>query len=557
MEEIYKHQVENYKTIFYEDKTEVEDREFRSYEMIPVYDGDEPVKFLFKDKPYKPKRLDFKKKYETSDKEKYVENYGNLLAAVTKKYGMILVERDETKVSIKIFSGSRIRRAGSPHFRVRKNLAYLTLNKKTGDVYHGILRNYNLKKKFSKSISRNSFFSNFSQFLHQEVHTYVHDSVEMLIEAMNLFVSDFSEVKDNVKTILHKNLLEYYLKKKNVKYPNNFLVFWKDYDFKVPLPIIRKNGNKFIDAFMDKNELSGTVIKKALHEVDKINLYILKLALAMFPNQWVYQDYNFIKDCLQFGGPNSNPVGLGILDREGDLDDMGMSTSEKRRAFELFKNQVLTNQIMFWSYFDHFRFYEELKYLGENIKWMAKDKKSFQDEHLEFSDRLDYYKKGHYYRIYPKYMYDLLQEPFTIKNETYYPVLLDDSANYNGESLIQSNCVKNYVGTSGAIIISLRRQSIDSDIRSTIEFRIANRPNENISFTVPQALGKFNSRLTEDWDEPLEFLKKRFFKCIRDKRFETVKLKKVFKNGKELSSDSSWDDYGNLRWDSVDITKYY
>jgi hypothetical protein len=135
--------------------------------------------------------------------------------------------------------------------------------------------------------------------------------------------------------------------------------------------------------------------------------------------------------------------------------------------------------------------------------------------------------------------------------------LLDDTTNYNHESLSQSNCVKNYVGTCSSIIISLRRKDINSEERSTIEFRIASRPNEKISFTVPQALGRFNARLTEDWDGPLEFLKKRFYKCIRDKRFETVKLKKIFRNGKELSSDSGWDEYGGLRWDSVDITKYY
>jgi hypothetical protein len=151
----------------------------------------------------------------------------------------------------------------------------------------------------------------------------------------------------------------------------------------------------------------------------------------------------------------------------------------------------------------------------------------------------------------------MLEEKIIINNEVYYPVLLNNSTSYNHESLSQSNCVKNYIGTCSSIIISLRRKDVNSEDRSTIEFRLKNKPNENISFTVPQALGRFNGKLTEDWEQPVELLKKRFFKCIKDNRFQTVKLKKIFKNGKELSSNSNWDLYGNLIWESVDITNYY
>jgi hypothetical protein len=557
MEELFKFQVEDYFNIFYSDKTEVEDRSFRDYEMIPIHNGAGELNFLFKERPYKPKKLEFTKVSESTEHSDFIENYGNPLTSVKKVYMMIVVEKNDKKVSLKIFNGSRLRGAGKTHFRVRKNVIYLTLNKETGDVYYGTLNGFNLKKKSTKSISKNNFYANYFQILHHKVTSHVttcHDMSEKLVEALNIFVSDFSSANANIKIALSDVLLEFYLNKKNIKYPNNFKLFFKDYEYRLPLPFIRKNGNKLIEAFMNKNELKGASIKKALHEATTLNLPILNMVLFMFPNDWVYQDEDLIKKCLHF---NSNSNTFHLVDLGENIEELNMSNVEKRRMFDLFRNEVVTQKVMLHTFFDHISFYRQLKIFGEEVKWMAKNKADFQTEHVEFSDRVDFYKKGHYYRIYPHYMYDMIQEPFTIKDETYYPVLLDNSTNYNDESLTQSNCVKNYVGTSGAIIISLRRKSINSDVRSTIEFRIANKPNEKMSFTVPQALGKFNSRLTEDWNEPLDFLKKRFFKCIRDSKFETVKLKKVFKNGKELSSDSSWDEYGNLRWESVDITKYY
>jgi hypothetical protein len=553
MEELFKSQVEEYTTLFFNDYTEIEYQTFRHFDTVPKSDEHGNIQLVFRERPYNPKKLHFSKKDSSTEHATYVENYGNLLTTVAKRYAMIVVEGDENKVSLKIFSGTRIRARGSSHFRIRKNMTYLTLNKNSGDVYYGKLTNYNLKKKFRKTISKNIFFNGFSQRLLQSVNSLNVDMKDDLIEAINIFTSNFSLPTRDEKTLLNERLIEYYLKKKGIKYPNNYKLFYENYENKLPLTFIRKNGNKLIDAFMKKNELSGSKIKKALHEATSLNIPILNLSIFMFGSDWVNQDEQLITDSLHFkniGYFYDHPLGENI-------EELNITVSEKRRMFNIFKNYVLKGKIQLFTFFDHIRFYRELKIHGEKVKWTATSQDTFSSEHVDFSDRVDYYRKGYYKRIYPKYMYEMIQEPLTVNEKTYHPVLLDSTETYNHESLVQSNCVKNYIGSSGSIIVSLRRGTIDSDVRSTIEFRIANKPNEKISFTVPQALGKFNSKLTEEWDFPLEVLKKRFFKCIRDKRFKTVKLSKTFKNGKELSSESSWDETGNLRWDTVDITKYY
>jgi hypothetical protein len=69
-------------------------------------------------------------------------------------------------------------------------------------------------------------------------------------------------------------------------------------------------------------------------------------------------------------------------------------------------------------------------------------------------------------------MRGVINEPMTVGMDTYYPVLLTNSSVYNQESQLQSNCVKGYIGKTGSIIVSLRKGSIDSDIRGTIEYSL-------------------------------------------------------------------------------------
>lgn len=165
--------------------------------------------------------------------------------------------------------------------------------------------------------------------------------------------------------------------------------------------------------------------------------------------------------------------------------------------------------------------------------WLVQEDE-FNDEHILFSDKVDFHKKGFYYRLYPEIYYQILEKPFEINNQKYYPVLLDNTENYNRESATQSNCVKTYIGTPGSVIVSLRKNSQESIDRATIEFNIMFKNNNHITFTVPQALGRFNSKLTEEWDYALDEMKVRFFKCIKDDKFDFVKLKKVFNNGKDF-----------------------
>ena len=63
-----------------------------------------------------------------------------------------------------------------------------------------------------------------------------------------------------------------------------------------------------------------------------------------------------------------------------------------------------------------------------------------------------------------------------------------------------------------------------------------------------QSLGRFNKNLSEDWDDVLFKLDELMLYYIQDEKFDTVKIKKVCKNGVELKSDSHWNTNGYLQW---------
>ena len=174
---------------------------------------------------------------------------------------------------------------------------------------------------------------------------------------------------------------------------------------------------------------------------------------------------------------------------------------------------------------------------------------------MDWSNTLEFYKKGEYTRIYPQHYYKILKNPIVIDNENYFPVILDKTSNYNEESDRQSNCVKTYIGRSSSIIISLRKHSTDSEVRSTIQYEIIKDiENDKISVNRVQFLGRFNSKLESSWDEPLLKLDKLMLLCVQDKKYTNVKITKKCGNGVILESDSEWmENTGRLKWSYKEI----
>ena len=96
---------------------------------------------------------------KTNDtEEEFVARFADQMYSVHRIHSTVVVERDGDKVAIKLFYGFKHRRPGVVWFKQSKNVQFITVNTKTGDVYVGGIDNYHLKTKSRKRIRRNYFF---------------------------------------------------------------------------------------------------------------------------------------------------------------------------------------------------------------------------------------------------------------------------------------------------------------------------------------------------------------------------------------------------------------
>lgn len=485
--------------------------------------------------------------HESTDltEESYSENFTNPMWELSKYYNMVVVEKDEDKVSIKTFRVCSHRRHGKKWFKTTKNMDFITVNTKTGDVYVGYVQNYHLKRKCRKRVRRNYFLNQPLNVMMSNIKNTIRcdgDGCTTHLDAISTFMNqvDGSDSFDNLN--FSQRLFKFYLNKRGIKIPNNFYVFndfWYGPEIR---KATKKRDNKMIDGVMSHYELTGNQFKKALHNCEYFNFNLCKNAMTLFGKDWISQDYNLILACL-----NSKDDIMLPPDEFYNY----VTKEELKRIFEIFKQVIVDKTLNSYTFNDHIRIYTELKRYGEtDLRWMSSNngKIGFREEHLDWSDKLEFYRNGTYTRIYPEYSYEFIQKPIIYLEDTYYPVLLNNSEIYNQESHIQSNCVKTYIGKSSSIIISLRKDDVNSDERATIEYKLSKKL-DYVCIERVQSLGRFNGKLSDEWNGALFSLDEMMLSYINDKNFDTVKIIKECKNGTKFSSNSSWNEHGKLRWD--------
>ena len=535
-EVLFKQSSEEFRCVFHKDSTPLQHKKF----IYPKTEED-----IFRDPPTKKHPLFIIDK-TTKDEESYKENYGNPLCTVTKSHALVVVEKNGNKVSLKVFRGYRHRGAGNAWFKVSWNVDYITVNKKTGDVYHGFLHDYQKKRKCTRKIRRNFFYNEpvntIKAAIKNTFDQYLENSYDIAIRAVSNFMYEIDEREDFENLDFNKRLFRFYLNKRGIKYPNNFWVFGPSlYGPKIK-KILKKSDNKLVDAFMIHEGLTGKKLKKALHNCEALNIELYKTAKDLFGDDWLNQDGDLISTLL------NSPIHSQRFPQEFK---QLISTEELKRVYSIFKRVYIYDDLDSYTFFDHIRLYTELKLYGEtDLKWQSGESKDvFRQEHLDWTDKIQYYKQGNYIRIYPEYFINEIQKEIN----GYIPVLLMNSKAYNEESSTQSNCVKTYIGKPGSFIISLR--NIETGDRATIEYRLTKDRNQITPLRV-QSLGKFNSKLGEEWNEVLFKLDEIVLSCIEDIRFETVKIIKECKNGVTLKSDTHWEE-SNLRWTYKNIESRY
>lgn len=548
-EEIIKIHCEEYHTVKYKDSSPIDYREQPINNEIGWWD-DDTVKVEDISKKHGTRPLFLVDTIHSKNEEVFVENYGNPLSQVKKDYVMAVVEKDGDKISLKMFTGTKMRTKGVKYFRVKKNVDYITVNLKTGDVYTGYLHNFQKKRKATKQIRRNCFIGDPLSLIKNKLRnnlqlfgaTINDKSISTIV---NEVVNKFIELVDQGSYEglgIDERLFKFYLDKRGIKYPNNFGTYKQHLIGPSIRKKLKKNGSRLVDAFMEEQNLSGALLKKSLHECKNINLDVYSYAKKVFGIDKLNQDKGVVLGLLESVTHVNSP-------QTADSLIEFISPSELDRYYQTFKEVFIYGNIDTYTLSDHVRMYCELRRYGVDIKWMAdgSNKDVFHQEHLDWTDKLAHYRDGVYTRIYPEVLHQLLSKDINgVK-----PVLLTTSKEYNEESSTQSNCVKSYVSRPASIIISLRNNKNE---RATIEYQVK-KVNDEVVIQRVQSLGKRNTVLESKWDNVLLSLDKIMLSYIKDKNFDFVKVIKENKMGMRFESNSVWGDYNSLVWEDKRINQ--
>ena len=456
-----------------------------------------------KDNAKKNKRL-FWSKYESlKGEETYLLNYANKLTRVYLERNTILVEKDETKVSLKFFSYTKERRVGVHYFIKKQVVSYLTFNKKTNILYYGAVNGK--KTKVHSNPFWGSQLNSFFEIIYNLIknYNYYDESGTLVDPQIHLFhlVKTFitecigdeyvepNRLKLDVKSIFLRN----FFKQNNISYPDNYEVF---YWYKPPtLRQIKRAKNSLLLAVEKMYKIKGKKFHRVLHQLKQFSPEFVKFLVYFFGVERLQhtQDSSLVN---LFSTMNYNTVHY----------TEPFTEAEKNKMYAILLDCVDNNGSLY-TYFEHINYLIRLRNeFGEtSLVWKSKTREEFTKEHVEFSNKIAKYSDGVYDRTYSEDFIKSFDTQFVSGGGVYYPVLFTKQEQYVNESDVQSNCVKTYVQNINCFILSLREGSPDSGSRATIQYVIRHN-NNKIYFERSQTLGRFNQKLPDTWNGAIELL---------------------------------------------------
>lgn len=478
----------------------------------PIEDSGEPLIDRLFNYPfllYKQTEWVFKQRY--LDVDKSLKDYGNPLCRVEISRYTICLEEDDNKVALKLFITHKTRKPGVVWFKRKSDVYFISFNKNTKNIYHGYMGGYNTRKK-SRKINCNHFFNSLNQIYGQmiplttTVENPEYPTAEIVdLQHLNEIYGKFFDLigiqrKESYFDITD-DLYKKYVTDRGIKIPNNFLAF-KQSGNKPPQRLFKKNGMRLVETYMQHYGLKGDKFRKLLHETPKVDFYELKNLVDIFSIDFlIHRPEEELRIFIQ----NSKSTYIGTLGKPAKDFINNVSKKEKINVYQC----ILTffeNGHGLHSINDHIRFYTEIS-KHEKVKWKSNDITSFKNEHIDFTDKYDFYTQGHYDREFDNAFVEHIQQPFIMDGMKYTPVLFQTNNQYIEESSHQSNCVKTYNSNIASIIVSLRNEKGE---RLTMQFKPNKLSSGRVIWKNAQTRARFNENPSYEWEGPINVFEQRF-----------------------------------------------
>ena len=474
----------------------------------------------------------------------FVEHFGNPFASVHFDRERLFIEESDDKISIKYQTYIKDRKVGGRFFIERKVTQYLTFNSKKKMFYSGTFSTKK-KKVIGRSMKVNPTYFAIETFLRNiridnsvAVDQYLYFFLEKIWDRMGI------ENPQNFQWDCMKSFysLTYYLVN-GIKIPNQWKKFTGIFFSKKEL---QKTNMNLVDAAMDKLKLKGSKVKQIFNEMTWVDFDRL------------YMTYNLL------GIDRFNKIENKVFDEHYSNEEYSIKSLEMNkmgRYYECFytdkynypnyyigrtlvpltpkeKDRILDLIPYFDGYkwstlLDHLDMKRELLNLGEDVRLKFTNISSFNLEHEEFSRLLQSYRKGEVERFYGDV--DILETPIEHEGETYYPVLLRKTSDYEKESQHQRNCVRTYAERADCLIFSIRKGSKDGDERITVEYQY--RTNEILNV---QERAKFNELPSTEFSQVAKIQLANINLMYKLGTLKLPRLVKKYRSGKVIEQESTF-----------------
>ena len=473
----------------------------------------------------------------------FVEHFGNPFASVHFDRERLFIEESDDKISVKYQTYIKDRKVGGRFFIERKVTQYLTFNFKKKMFYSGTFSTKK-KKVIGRSMRVNPTYHAIGSFLDKvrvgngtSVDQYLYFFLEKIWDRMGI------ENPQNFEWNCMRSFysLTYYLVN-GIKIPNHWKKFTGIFFSKKEL---KKYDMNLVEAAMNKLGLKGSKVKQIFNEMEWVDFDRL------------YITYNLL------GIDRFNKVENKIFDEyyTTDVTEQLMEMNKMGRYYECFysdrynhpnhyigrtlipltskeKDRILDlipyfDEYKYRTLLDHLDMKRDLANLGEDVKLKFTNMSSFNLEHEEFSRLLQSYRKGEVERFYGDV--DILETPIEYEGETYYPVLLRKTMDYEKESQHQRNCVRTYAERPDCIIFSIRKGSTDGDERVTVEYRYGRNEITNV-----QERARFNELPTSVFSQVANIQLADINLLYKLGTLKLPKMIKKYRNGKNIELESTF-----------------
>jgi hypothetical protein len=329
-----------------------------------------------------------------------------------------------------------------------------------------------------------------------------------------------------------------------IKIPNNWKKFTHLFLSKKDL---RSSNMNLVDTVMKQINMKGSKVKQILNEMEWVDfdrMYFMYHILGI-------DRFNKIEN-KYFDEFFSNSYPMPMEDKKmgryfecfylqnnqwlRNRMSVRLTPKEKDRIFNII-NYFDTDK--FRTLLDHLELKKDLNNLGEDVKFKFTNISSFNLEHEEFSRLLQSYRKGEVERFYGDV--DSLETPIEYQGETYYPVLLRKTMDYEKESQHQRNCVRGYSERPDCLIFSIRKGSTDGDERITVEYQY--RKNEILNV---QERARFNETPSLEFSQVAKIQLVNINLLYKLGTLKLPKMIKKYRNGKEVSQQATFNEQSSL-----------